>query len=44
MKGITSQEHFIHEPVRLVEMKDEVELAHVAEVLVEHLHKVVDHV
>ena len=40
----TGEEDLVKEPVGLVEMEHEVELADVAEVLVKHLHEVVDHI
>ena len=40
----TCQEHLVEEPVGLVEVEYQIELAHVAKVLVEHFDKVVDHV
>ena len=40
----TRNEHLVQQPVRLVEVEHQVELTHVAEVPVQHLHKVVNHI
>ena len=39
-----AHDHFLHDEVRLVEIENEVELAHVAEVAVENLDEVVNDV
>lgn len=42
LPDFTGQKHLIHDRVHLVEVEHEVQLAHVVEVLVQDLHKVVD--
>lgn len=42
LPDLPGQEHLVHDRVDLVEVEHEVQLADVVEVLVEHLHEVVD--
>lgn len=42
LPDLTRQEHLVHDGVNLVEVKHQIELAHIVEVLVQHLDKVVD--
>jgi hypothetical protein len=40
----TCKEDFVHEPVGLVEVEHQIQLAHVAEVLIQHLHELMNHI
>lgn len=42
LPNLARQEHLVHDTVHLVEVEHQVQLAHIVEVLVEHLDKVVD--